>query len=118
MRKTLLEESQIPCVVVNRQCRSYTGVGFASVEVDLKVTEKFAETASKLLENGELLRTITGVVLVTVVISATVYSKETSIALWSLFAVLGIKELIAKKNGGHAGSTLNFCRFFSDAWVF
>ena len=33
MRKTLLEESQIPCVVVNRQCSSYTGVGFASVEV-------------------------------------------------------------------------------------
>lgn len=51
MRKTLLEESQIPCVVVNRQCSSYTGVGFASVEVDLKVPEEFAEKASKLLEN-------------------------------------------------------------------
>lgn len=51
MRKTLLEESQIPCVVVNRQCSSYTGVGFASVEVDLKVPEEFAEAASKLLEN-------------------------------------------------------------------
>ena len=51
MRKTLLEESQIPCVVVNKQCSSYTGVGFASVEVDLKVPEEFAEKASKLLEN-------------------------------------------------------------------
>ena len=51
MRKTLLEESQIPCVVVNRQCSSYTGVGFASVEVDLKVPEEFADKASKLLEN-------------------------------------------------------------------
>ena len=47
-----------------------------------------------------LTRAITGVVLVTVVISATVYSKETSIALWSLFEVLGIKELIANKMGG------------------
>ena len=51
MRKTLLEENQIPCVVVNRQCSSYTGVGFASVEVDLKVPEEFADKASKLLEN-------------------------------------------------------------------
>ena len=51
MRKTLLEESQIPCVVVNRQCSSYTSVGFASVEVDLKVPEEFADKASKLLEN-------------------------------------------------------------------
>lgn len=51
MRKTLLEENQIPCVVVNRQCSSYTGVGFASLEVDLKVPEEFAEKASKLLEN-------------------------------------------------------------------
>ena len=51
MRKTLLEERQIPCVVVNRQCSSYTGVGFASLEVDLKVPEEFAKKASKLLEN-------------------------------------------------------------------
>ena len=51
MRKTLLEENQIPCVVVNRQCSSYSGVGFASVEVDFKVPEEFAEKASKLLEN-------------------------------------------------------------------
>ena len=51
-----------------------------------------------------LTRTITGAVLVTVVISATVYSKETSIALWSLFAVLGIKELIANKMGGMLGA--------------
>tara|TARA_B100001564_G_scaffold248032_1_gene210539 strand:+ start:284 stop:493 length:210 start_codon:yes stop_codon:yes gene_type:complete len=51
MRKTLLEECQIPCVVVNRQSSSYIGVGFASVEVDLKVPEEFVDKASKLLEN-------------------------------------------------------------------
>ena len=50
MRKTLLEESQIPCVIVNRQCSSYSGVGFSLLEVDLKVPEEFADKASKLLE--------------------------------------------------------------------
>ena len=49
MRKTLLEENDIPCVIVNRQCSSYSGVGFASVEVDLNVPEEYAERACKLL---------------------------------------------------------------------
>ena len=49
MRKTLLEENYIPCVIVNRQCSSYSGVGFASVEVDLNVPEEYAERACKLL---------------------------------------------------------------------
>ena len=49
MRKTLLEENDIPCVLVNRQCSSYSGVGFASVEVDLNVPEEYAERASKIL---------------------------------------------------------------------
>ena len=49
MRKTLLEENDIPCVIVNRQCSSYSGVGFASVEVDLNVPEEYAERASKIL---------------------------------------------------------------------
>ncbi len=51
-----------------------------------------------------LTRTITGAVFVTVVISATVYSMKTSIALWSLFAAMGIKELIANKMGGVFGA--------------
>lgn len=49
MRKTLLEENNIPCVVVNRQCSSYRGVGFATVEVDLNVPEEFSEKAFELL---------------------------------------------------------------------
>lgn len=49
MRKTLLEENDIPYVVLNRQCSSYSGVGFASVEVDLNVPEEYAESASKIL---------------------------------------------------------------------
>ncbi len=49
MRKTLLEENDIPCVIVNRQCSSYSGVGFASVEVDLNVPEEYAERSCKLL---------------------------------------------------------------------
>ena len=49
IRKTLLEENDIPCVIVNRQCSSYSGVGFASVEVDLNVPEEYAERASKIL---------------------------------------------------------------------
>ena len=51
-----------------------------------------------------LTRTITGAVLVTVIILATVYSIETSIALWSLFTVLGINELIVNKMGGLLGA--------------
>ena len=49
MRKTLLEENDIPCVVVNGQCSSYSGVGFATVAVDLNVPEEFAERAQKIL---------------------------------------------------------------------
>jgi len=49
MRKILLEENDIPCVLVNRQCSSYSGVGFASVEVDLNIPEEYAERASKIL---------------------------------------------------------------------
>jgi hypothetical protein len=49
MRKTLLEENEIPCVVVNGQCSSYSGVGFASADVDLNVPEEFAERALKIL---------------------------------------------------------------------
>ena len=49
MRKTLLEENDIPCVVVNRQCSSYSGVGFASVAVDLNVPEEFSEKAVEIL---------------------------------------------------------------------
>lgn len=49
MRKILLEENDIPCVLVNRQCSSYSGIGFASVEVDLNIPEEYAERASKIL---------------------------------------------------------------------
>jgi hypothetical protein len=49
MRKTLLEENDIPCVVVNRQCSSYSGVGFASVAVDLNIPEEYSEKAVKIL---------------------------------------------------------------------
>ena len=49
MRKTLLEENNIPCVVVNRQCSSYSGVGFASAAVDLNVPEEYSDQASKVL---------------------------------------------------------------------
>ena len=51
MRKSLLEENQIPCVIINRQCSSYTGVGFASVEVDLQVPEDYVKQASDLLNS-------------------------------------------------------------------
>ena len=51
MRKSLLEENQIPCVVIDRQCSSYTGVGFASVEVDLQVPEDYVKHASDLLNS-------------------------------------------------------------------
>ena len=51
MRKYLLEENQIPCIVINRQCSSYTGVGFASVEVDLQVPEDYVKYASDLLNS-------------------------------------------------------------------
>ena len=49
MRKILLEENNIPCVIVNKQCSSYIGVGFASREVDLNVPEEFSVRASNLI---------------------------------------------------------------------
>ena len=51
MRKTLLEENSIPCVVMNRQCSSYLGIGFASVDVDLKVPEEYVQKAADILES-------------------------------------------------------------------
>ena len=51
MRKTFLEENSIPCVVMNRQCSSYSGIGFASVDVDLKVPEEYVDIASELLKS-------------------------------------------------------------------
>ena len=51
MIKSLLEENQIPCIVINRQCSSYTGVGFASVEVNLQVPKDFVKQASALLNS-------------------------------------------------------------------
>ena len=50
MRKSLLEENKIPCVVINRQCSSYSGVGFASVEVNLQVPKDYMKRASDLLK--------------------------------------------------------------------
>ena len=51
MRKTLLEENSIPCVVMNRQCSSYSGIGFASVDVDLKVPEEYVQKTADILES-------------------------------------------------------------------
>ena len=51
MRKTLLEDNDIPCVVVNRQCSSYSGIGFASLEVDLNVPQEYVEQTIKILVN-------------------------------------------------------------------
>jgi len=50
MRKTLLEEHDIPCVLNNSQSTSYAGVGFASVEVELLVPKEFVEKAKSLLQ--------------------------------------------------------------------
>ena len=51
MRKSLLEENKIPCVVINRQCSSYSGVGFASVEVNLQVPKDYMKQALDLLKS-------------------------------------------------------------------
>jgi hypothetical protein len=50
MRKQILANSEIPCVIMNRQDSSYSGVGFASVEVQLLVPENFVEKAKSLLQ--------------------------------------------------------------------
>jgi hypothetical protein len=50
MRKHILVDSDIPCVVMNRQDSSYSGVGFASMEVQLLVPKDFVEKAKALLQ--------------------------------------------------------------------
>jgi hypothetical protein len=50
MRKQIFIESQIPCVIMNRQDSSYSGVGFASIEVQLLVPEDFVQKAKDLLQ--------------------------------------------------------------------
>ncbi len=50
MRKQILANYEIPCVIMNRQDSSYSGVGFASVEVQLLVPENFVEKAKSLLQ--------------------------------------------------------------------
>ena len=50
MYKQLLFDSDIPCVIMNRQDSSYTGVGFASIEVQLLVPKDFVEKAKALLQ--------------------------------------------------------------------
>ena len=50
MRKQILVDSEIPCVVMNRQDSSYSGVGFASMEVQLLVPKEFVEKAKSLLQ--------------------------------------------------------------------
>ncbi len=50
MYKQILVNSDIPCVIMNRQDRSYSGVGFASMEVQLLVPKDFVEKATALLQ--------------------------------------------------------------------
>ena len=50
-----------------------------------------------------LTRTITGAILVAVVIIATSYNLYTSIGLWLIFAILGIRELKSNNMGGKLG---------------
>ena len=49
MRKAVLEEAGIPCVVLNRQDSSYIGVGFANVGIELLVPEEYLDRATTLL---------------------------------------------------------------------
>tara|TARA_Y100001954_G_scaffold233349_1_gene286471 strand:+ start:1568 stop:2218 length:651 start_codon:yes stop_codon:yes gene_type:complete len=48
-------------------------------------------------------RTITGAILVAVVITATSYNLFTSISLWLVLAILGIRELKSNSMGGFLG---------------
>ena len=50
MHKQILVDSDIPCVIMNRQDSSYSGVGFASMEVQLLVPEDFEDKAKALLQ--------------------------------------------------------------------
>ena len=50
MRRQILVGAEIPCVILNRQDSSYSGVGFASIEVQLLVPKDFQEQAQTLLQ--------------------------------------------------------------------
>ena len=50
MRRQILVDAEIPCVILNRQDSSYSGVGFASIEVQLMVPKDFEEQAQSLLQ--------------------------------------------------------------------
>ena len=50
MRRQILVDAEIPCVILNRQDSSYSGVGFASLEVQLLVPKNFEEQAQTLLQ--------------------------------------------------------------------
>ncbi|MGY8917078.1 MAG: putative signal transducing protein [Flavobacteriales bacterium] len=50
MRKQILDDAQIPCVVLNRQDSSYSGIGFASIKVELLVPIEFIEKAKVILQ--------------------------------------------------------------------
>ena len=50
MRKQILVDADVPCVILNRQDSSYSGVGFASMAVQLLVPEDFVENAKDLLQ--------------------------------------------------------------------
>ena len=50
MRRQILVDAEIPCVILNRQDSSYSGVGFASIEVQLLVPKDFQEQAQTLLQ--------------------------------------------------------------------
>ena len=50
MRRQILVNAEIPCVILNRQDSSYSGVGFASIEVQLLVPKDFEEQAQFLLQ--------------------------------------------------------------------
>jgi len=50
MRKTVLEEHDIPCVLNSSQSSSYAGVGFATGDVELLVPQEFVEKAKLILQ--------------------------------------------------------------------
>lgn len=51
LRKAILEENSIPFIVMDKQCSSYSGIGFASIEIELKVPAEYAEQAIVLMPN-------------------------------------------------------------------
>jgi len=50
MRKQILIEADLPCVIMNRQDSCYSGVGFATLQVQLLVPEGFVEQAKSILQ--------------------------------------------------------------------